>query len=122
DKTRGSYVSRRHAPGLTTADMEYYEQTYLGADADKNRSSKFYAPLLESNFAGLPPAFLVACEWDPLRDDCFDYARCLQSAGVAAQVRHEPELVHACLRARHSSPAARAMFDAITGAISKMLQ
>ncbi len=122
DKSRGSYVSRRHAPGLTTADMEYYEQTYLGADAAKNRSSKFYAPLLERNFADLPPAFLVACEWDPLRDDCFDYAHCLRAAGVEAQVRHEPELVHACLRARHSSPAAKAMFDAITNTISDMLQ
>lgn len=122
DKTRGSYVSRRHAPGLTTADMEYYEQMYLGADAGENRTSKFYAPLLESNFAHLPRAFLVACEWDPLRDDCFEYARCLQSAGVQAQVRHEPELVHACLRARHSSPAAKAMFDAITHTISDMLR
>jgi acetyl esterase len=120
DKAKGSYVSRRHAPGLTTADMEYYEQMYLGAGMKENRSSKFYAPLRESNFSGLPHAFLVACEWDPLRDDCFDYARCLQSAGVAAQVRHEPELVHACLRARHISPAAKAMFQAITTAISDM--
>lgn len=120
DKSRGSYLSRRHAPGLTTADMEYYEQTYLGADAATNRSSKFYAPLLEHDFTNLPPAFLVACEWDPLRDDCFDYARCLQAAGIEAQVRHEPELVHACLRARHWSPAAKAMFDAITATISDM--
>ena len=122
DRTRGSYVSRRHAPGLTTADMEYYERMYLGAAAEKNRSSKFYAPLLENDFASLPRACLVACEWDPLRDDCFDYARCLQSAGVEAQVRHEPELVHACLRARHTSPAAKAMFQAITAAISEMSQ
>jgi len=122
DKAKGSYVSRRHAPGLTTADMEYYEQMYLGAGVKEHRSSKFYAPLRESNFSGLPRAFLVACEWDPLRDDCFDYARCLQSAGVTAQVRHEPELVHACLRARHISPAAKAMFHAITTAISDMSQ
>ena len=120
DRSRGSYVSRRNAPGLTTADMDYYEQMYLGAEAAENRSSKLYAPLRETNFAGLPRAFLVACEWDPLRDDCFDYAACLQSAGVAAKVRHEPELVHACLRARHSSPAAKSMFAAITAAISEM--
>ena len=120
DKAKGSYLSRRHAPGLTTADMEYYEQMYLGAGEEENRSSKFYAPLLENKFAGLPRAFLVACEWDPLRDDCFDYARCLQSADVAAHVRHEPELVHACLRARHTSPAAKAMFQAITTVITDM--
>lgn len=120
DKTRGSYVSRRDAPGLTTTDMVEYEQLYLGADAEQNRTSKFYAPLQETNFDGLPPAFLVACEWDPLRDDSFDYANRLRSAGVAAEVRHEPELIHACLRARRTSPAANAMFHAIVSAISKM--
>lgn len=122
DRSKGSYVSRRNAPGLTTADINYYEQMYLGSAEEENRSSRFYAPLREHNFAGLPRAFLVACEWDPLRDDCFDYAHCLQSAGVAAQVRHEPELVHACLRARHTSPAATAMFHAICSAISDMSQ
>ncbi|WP_337659829.1 alpha/beta hydrolase [Anderseniella sp. Alg231-50] len=122
DRSRGSYVSRRHAPGLTTADIEYYDQMYLGTVAAGTRSPKFHAPLLETDCAGLPRAFLVACEWDPLRDDCFDYADRLRSAGVAAQVRHEPELVHACLRARHTSPAARAMFEAISAAISDMAQ
>ncbi len=122
DKSRGSYLSRRTAPGLTTADMDYYEQAYLGSDAQANRSSKFYAPLLETDFDGLPPAFLVACEWDPLRDDCFDYAQCLHAAGITARVRHEPELVHASLRARHTSPAAAAMFKAITDAISALPQ
>ena len=120
DKSTGSYISRRNAPGLTTADITYYEQMYLGPEADEKQSCKFFAPLLEQNFSGLPRAFLVACEWDPLRDDCFSYARCLRSAGVAAQVRHEPELVHACLRARHISPAAKAMFGAITTEISEM--
>ena len=120
DRSKGSYLSRRNAPGLTTADINYYEQMYLGSGEEENRSSRFYAPLRENNFAGLPRAFLVACEWDPLRDDCFDYAACLYSAGITAQVRHEPELVHACLRARHISPAAKAMFQAITTAISDM--
>jgi len=120
DKTTGSYISRHDAPGLTTPDMVKYEQLYLGADVEKNRTSKFYAPLQETNFDGLPPAFLVACEWDPLRDDSFDYADRLRTAGVAAEVRHEPELIHACLRARHTSPAANAMFHAIVSAISKM--
>ena len=120
DMSRGSYVSRHNAPGLTTADMMEYEQLYLGSDADRNRACKFFAPLRETDYGGLPPAFLVACEWDPLRDDSFEYADCLRAAGVAAEVRHEPELVHACLRARHTSPAANAMFQAIVSTVSKM--
>ena len=120
DKTRGSYVSRRDAPGLTVSDMIEYERLYLGSHAGKNQDSKFYAPLRETNYGGLPSAFLVACEWDPLRDDSFEYADRLSNAGVPAEVRHEPELIHACLRARHTSPAANAMFQSVVDEIIKM--
>lgn len=124
DMARGSYVSRADAPGLTTADMKAYDAWYMGPeqmgpDNKGTRRSKFCAPLLETSFTGLPPAFLVACEWDPLRDDCFEYAARLEAAGVRAEVRHEPELIHACLRARHLSPAAGAMFAAISDAVRR---
>lgn len=121
DKTKGSYVSRANAPGLTTADMAYYDAMYLGSQGDPHHASKFRAPLLETDFTGLPDAYLVACEWDPLRDDCFDYAAALNAAGVSADVRHEPELVHACLRARHVSPSAKAMFAAIADKITEFI-
>jgi acetyl esterase len=117
DMDRGSYVSRANAPGLTTADMQAYDSWYMGPCDDAVRMSKFRAPLLETNYEGLPPAFMIACEWDPLRDDCFDYAARLEAAGVAATVRHEPELVHASLRARHMSQAAGAMFASVAQAV-----
>ena len=115
--SRGSYISRANAPGLTTADMKAYDEWYMGPENTSAQRSKFRAPLLETDYAGLPPAFMVACEWDPLRDDCFDYAARLEAAGVRAKVRHEPELVHASLRARYVSPAAGAMFAAIAAAV-----
>lgn len=117
DKTKGSYVVRANAPGLTTTDMKYYDRMYMGPDESPHRGSKYRAPLFETNFSGLPQAFLVACEWDPLRDDSFEYAQALTAAGVGANVRHKSELIHACLRARHVSPAAMAMFSAITEAV-----
>jgi acetyl esterase len=116
DRTRGSHVEQAHAPGLTTADVQYYKSIYVGPPDDPSHSSKFAYPLNETNYAGLPPAFLVAAHWDPLRDDCLDYAARLTSAGVAAHIRHEPLLVHAFLRARHMSPAAAASFAAIAEA------
>lgn len=116
DITSGSYITQANAPGLTTQDVIYYHDTY-GADG-----SKLAEPLRETNFAGLPPAFLVACAHDPLHDDCFAYAAKLQAAGVAAEVRDEPDLVHAFLRARFMSRPAAESFLAIVAAIVRFNQ
>ncbi len=114
DMSRGSYVTQAHAPGLSTRDVIYYRDVYKGGE------SKFAQPLRETNYAGLPPAFLVAAALDPLHDDCFDYAARLSAAGVPAKVRDEPLLVHAFLRARNMSAPARAAFDAITQAAASL--
>ena len=116
DVSRGSFVEQADAPGLTTADVRYYKSVYVGPPEDPGHRSKLAYPLNETDYSALPPAFLVAAHWDPLRDDCVDYAARLTAAGVGVQVRHEPLLVHAFLRARHMSPAAAASFAAITEA------
>jgi acetyl esterase len=116
DMSRGSFVEQANAPGLTTSDVRYYKSVYVGPPEDPGHGNKFAYPLNETDYAGLPPAFLVAAHWDPLRDDCVDYAARLTAAGVPALVRHEPLLVHAYLRARHMSEAAAASFAAITAA------
>lgn len=114
DMTTGSYVAQAHAPGLSTSDVQYYRDTYRGG------GSKFAEPLRETDYRGLPPAFLVAAALDPLHDDCLDYARRLGAAGVPAMVRDEPLLVHAFLRARNMSVPARASFDSITAACASL--
>jgi acetyl esterase len=114
DMSRGSYVTEADAPGLSTADVIYYRDTYRGG------GSKYAEPLRESNFSGLPPAFLVAAGHDPLHDDCADYAQRLTAAGVPAQLRDEPLLVHGFLRARNMSAPARASFTAIAAACAAL--
>lgn len=114
DISRGSYVTQRDAPGLSTRDVIYYRDTYGG------QGSKYAEPLRETDFKGLPPAFLVAAGLDPLHDDCFDYAARLKAHGIAAQVRDEPLLVHAFIRARNMSVPARKSFDAITAACATL--
>ncbi len=111
DVTKGSYIAHAQAPGLSTQDTLYYRDTYGGI------GNKFAQPLVEKNYARLPPAFLVACAHDPLHDDCYDYAAKLRAAGVNAEVREEPDLVHAFLRARYISRAAAESFKAIVAAI-----
>ncbi len=114
DMRKGSYVSQANAPGLSTADVQYYRDVYRGG------SSKYAEPLRETDYRDLPPAFLVAAALDPLHDDCFDYAARLRAAGVQADVRREPLLVHAFLRARTMSMPARDSFDAITLACASL--
>ena len=114
DMTKGSYITQANAPGLSTADLLYYRDVYGGGD------SKYAGPLRETNFAGLPPAYLVAAGLDPQHDDCEDFANCLRAAGVPAEVRDEPQLVHAFLRARHMSEPARASFAAIVEAVRSL--
>ena len=113
DTTKGSYLSQANAPGMSTADSIYYRKTYAGAP------HKYAGALNETNFANLPPAFIVAAGLDPLHDDATGYASKLLAAGGKAELREEPLLVHAYLRARHMSQPAAESFAAIIGAIRK---
>jgi acetyl esterase len=120
DSSKGSYLSQAEAPGLSARDLEFYRDIYLGPPESPHHHSKFANPLQETDYRGLPPAFLVAAHYDPLCDDCADYAQQLQQAGVAVQLREEPLLVHAFLRARHMSDPAGKSFDAIVTAIESL--
>ena len=111
DKSKGSYITQANAPGLTTADVIYYRDTYKGA------GHKYAEPLRETNYSNLPPAFIVAAGNDPLHDDGPEFAARMNAAGGQAKVREEPLLVHAYLRARHMSQPAAASFQAIIAAI-----
>lgn len=102
DLVSGSYVEMAEAPGLSTADVAYY-RGILKAPAD----DVFAFPLKAEDLAGLPPAYITAAHFDPLRDDARAYAARLAEAGVDVTFREEPQMIHAWLRARHMSPAAR---------------
>ncbi|MEM7430218.1 MAG: alpha/beta hydrolase, partial [Pseudomonadota bacterium] len=115
----GSYEEHAHAPGLTTEDVKYYGEIYMGARPNPHWGDKLARPLLETDFSGLPPAFLVAAGLDPLYDDTFAYAESLKAAGVTAEARGEPDLVHGFIRARHMSDPAGASFAAIADAVKR---
>ncbi|HUF33343.1 MAG TPA: alpha/beta hydrolase fold domain-containing protein [Acidimicrobiales bacterium] len=83
DLTRPSYEENAEGYVLTTAIMEWFWDHYVG---DGDRQDPRVAPLRAGDLSGLPPAVIVTCEFDPLRDEGRAYADALEAAGV--QTRH----------------------------------
>lgn len=115
DLVSGSYEEMAYAPGLTTADVGYY-RAVVKAPEDEPVAH----PLLTRSFAGLPPTYITVAHFDPLRDDGRNYAARLAEAGGEVWFREEPQMVHAWLRARHMSDGARAGFEALCAAVSRL--
>jgi acetyl esterase len=54
-----------------------------------------YAPLRAADHSGLPPAYVLIAEFDPLRDEGLAYAASLEAAGVPVTVRRFDDQIHA---------------------------
>jgi len=115
DLNSGSYVEMAGAPGLSTADVVYYREVYK-APGDAVHAF----PLRAENLADLPPAFITAARFDPLRDDARVYAARLILAGIPVEFREEGQMIHAWLRARFMSEGAGAGFAALCDAVRRM--
>jgi acetyl esterase len=87
-----SYQEHASDATLTATVMRHFISSYLPADADRRHPT--ISPLLATDLAGLPPAIVIIAEYDPLRDECFAYARRLREAGVPVQVEHFASSMH----------------------------
>ncbi len=66
-----------------TADMW---QHYLGDPEGRGDVSAYAAPGRASDLSGLPPAYVLTAELDPLRDEGIEYATRLMAAGVPTEL------------------------------------
>lgn len=82
-----------HSDGLLTAGMMRWFRDLYGGDAADWRVS----PLLAASHAGLPPAYIVTCGLDPLRDEGWAYAAALIQAGGAVTHVPYPGQIHGFL-------------------------
>jgi len=79
-------------------DLAWYYRTYRSDQCDPRdpRGSPIYA----EDLSGLPPALIIAAEYDTLRDESEAYAERLKAAGVATRYICADGMVHGFLQMR----------------------
>jgi acetyl esterase len=93
--------------GMDTPSMEEYAEAplvlnrlgmrwfwdYYAPDPAR-RSEPWASPLRAESHAGLPPAYVLVAQHDPLRDEGLAYAEKLKAAGVPVTVRRYDDQIH----------------------------
>jgi acetyl esterase len=72
-------------------DLAWYYKTYYG---NRNLKDPRVSPLFADDLSGLPPALIIAAEYDTLRDEAQAYADRLQRSGVATRYVCYAGMVH----------------------------
>jgi acetyl esterase/lipase len=79
DFSTPSYIDNGDGYVLTANTMRWFWDHYADpADRQDPKAS----PLRADNLMNLPPALVVTCEFDPLRDEGIAYAEAMEAAGV----------------------------------------
>lgn len=76
------------------------------------------SPLWAPDLRGLPPAYVVTCECDPLRDEGEAYARRLSESGVTVTTRRLSGHVHGSMYLTRFLPSARRAVNSTCLALS----
>jgi acetyl esterase len=77
---------------LSRADMEWFWGHYL--ERDEDRTNPYACPAYAKSLAGLPSAFVITAEYDPLRDEGEAYAVRLSDEGVSTILKRYEGVTH----------------------------
>jgi acetyl esterase/lipase len=84
---------------------------YIGPD--RSAVSPYAAPGRADDLSGLPPAYVMTCEHDPLRDEGLSYATRLLHAGVPVELHNYAGTVHGFDFMMQSGISSRAVREAV---------
>jgi acetyl esterase len=97
-------------------DLAWYYRTYRGDQCDP--TDPRVSPIYAEDLSGLPPALIIAAEYDTLRDEAAAYAERLKTAGVATRYTCFAGMVHGFLQMRGIVPDAQTATEEIARALN----
>jgi acetyl esterase len=111
DATAGSpsYAEFASGYGFSREKSLWYFDQYLPSWVDRGASQ--VSPLFEPDLSGLPRTLVVTAECDPLRDEGETYAQRLRAAGVDAELRRYPGMIHGFFQMTAALESARRLHD-----------
>lgn len=92
DTTTVSYIENGKGNYLEIPAMHWFNAQYLNHDVDK--MNPYAAPLQAKDVSDLPPALVITCEYDVLRDEGEAYAERLHEAGVPVEHKRFDGQIH----------------------------
>jgi len=104
---------------LELESMRWFYNQYLRDQRDG--ADWRFSPARASDLSGLPPAFVLTAEFDPLRDQGEAYARRLEAAGVPVEARRYDGVFHGFFGMRDLMDPAQQAFDDVTKALRQAL-
>jgi acetyl esterase len=122
-----TYPSRvENAEGylLTESDMAWFASHYALSAVEAGQLDAGHPDLspLRADLKGLPPAVVVAAQFDPLRDDAIAYARALEAAGTPVTLLNLDGMIHGFFDLAPASPGVEAAVADTTAHFSRVLR
>jgi len=97
-------------------DLAWYYRTYRSDQCDPRDPR--VSPIYAQDLSRLPPALIIAAEYDTLRDEAEAYAERLTTAGVATHYTCADGMVHGFLQMRGIVPDAQIAIEEIARALN----
>ncbi|HEX6312904.1 MAG TPA: alpha/beta hydrolase [Acidimicrobiia bacterium] len=100
---------------LELESMRWFYRQYLNEESDGDDWR--FSPIRAADLSGVPPAFVLTAEFDPLRDQGEAYARELEAAAVPVELRRYDGVFHGFFGMRDLMEPAQEAFDDVTKAV-----